>query len=73
VRARLIAVLEACTTKLGFEPFAIASWEADAILAWRDRHPLVLSAHELTMLSAIENAVLGRVRKTYPQTARASH
>ena len=60
---RIAAVLEACTTRRGFDPpRCIASWEQEAILTWRERSPLILSALEMDMLSEIENRVLGMVR-----------
>ena len=63
LRDRLANVLEACTTCNGFNPpRSLASWEQEAVLTWRDRDPLVLSAYELGLLESIEALVLGRVR-----------
>ena len=63
IRDRVARVLEACHTKIGFDPpWTIASWEQDALLTWRDRDPLVLSYPELELLGVIENLLLGLVR-----------
>ena len=63
VRDRLAEVLEACTSQRGFDPpRSLASWEWEAVLTWRDREPLVMSAYEMDMLKSIENLVLGHVR-----------